>query len=52
MPQNLKEKKIKEEEIEELAKEVMEDRYRILANPRLPTLSDVIGIYKKALWKN
>ncbi|RLE15445.1 alcohol dehydrogenase [Candidatus Aerophobetes bacterium] len=50
MPQNLKEKKIKEEKIEELAKEVMKDRPRILANPRLPTLSDVVGIYKKSLW--
>jgi len=52
MPQNLKEKEIKEKKIEEFAEEVMENRQKILANPRLPTLNDLIDIYKKALWGN
>ncbi|MEA1963828.1 MAG: iron-containing alcohol dehydrogenase, partial [Candidatus Aerophobetes bacterium] len=52
MPQNLKEKQIKEGKIEEFAEEMMENRRKILANPRLPTLSDLVEIYKKALWEN
>ncbi|MEA3485579.1 MAG: iron-containing alcohol dehydrogenase [Candidatus Aerophobetes bacterium] len=52
IPQNLKEKQIKEEKIEEFAEEMMENRRKILANPRLPTLSDLVEIYKKALWGN
>jgi len=52
IPQDLKEKEIKEEKIEEFAKEVMKNRRKMLANPRLPTLSDLVDLYKKALWGN
>jgi len=50
IPQDLRDKEIGEEKIEEFAKEVMKNRRKILANPRLATLSDLVGLYKKALW--
>jgi len=50
LPQNLKDRRIKEETIREFAEEVMKDKRKLASNPRPATLKDIIKIYQKALW--
>jgi len=49
MPENLKDRKIKEETIREFAEEIMQDERKLANNPRRATLEDIIKIYKRAL---
>ena len=49
--QDLKIEKVKEETIENFAEEIMQDKRKLANNPRQATLQDIIGMYKKALWR-
>jgi len=49
LPQNLRDREIKEETIREFAEEVMQDERKLANNPRPATLEDIMRIYKKAL---